>query len=69
MDGGWFKVRIATREKVSNPKSFMNVDPQKMTRYVQVRYPFCVPACFTVVKVPVQKCVSLPFLPVPYVTV
>ena len=53
MDGGWFKVRIATSEKVSNPKSFMNVDPQKMTRYVQVKYPFCVPACFTIVKVPV----------------
>lgn len=47
MDGGWFEVRKATREKVSNPKSFMNADPQKMTRCVQVRYPF---VCLHVLK-------------------
>jgi hypothetical protein len=62
VDGGWFKVRITTHVKVSNPKIFINVDPQKLTRYVQVRYPFCASPYFTVVKVPVQKSFFSSFL-------
>jgi len=55
--------------KVSNPKIFRKVDPQKIIKGVQVRQPFCVPACFKLSSYG-RKITFQPFLflPVTYIS-